>query len=185
MQKRADFDFNTGGKLPDLRRYSSVRLQRNPAADEKEMIDENESNWLPKIIKTPGDPLAEDLASPTKQALLHAVAAGSIGAGLGGVAGKVIGGDEGMKIGAGLGGLSTAALAAMLAYYNRIVKNAEIKDRLLRLPPKATRRDLELNPVYQMETDLDQLRRTAMLNAAMRGSFREQNYQQSKTEREE
>jgi hypothetical protein len=175
MHKTAEADLISSSKLLNLRKYSPVQLQRTPTADDKAVIEEEQSKWFPKLIKTQDDYITEDMASPAKQALLYATAAGLVGAGVGAGVGLAAKPDEKGKF-AAVGGLSTAAVAALWAYFDRQIKNANIKDIMLRMPAKAKRRDVELNPVYQMENDTDALRRTAMLNASMRGVYRDNNF---------
>jgi hypothetical protein len=165
MNKVAD---NTAMKgMMSLKSYSPINLPRTPSPEEAARIEAAKQKLFPKIMKSPGDPISADMASPLKQALMAAAGGGLVGAG----GAHMMGADTKYEV---ISGLTTAALAAMLAYVLRQNKNEKLEDVSLRLPAKATRRDYELNPVMQVEEDgSDAAKRIAMLHAAIRGNYKE------------
>ena len=169
-----------------LNKFKPVSERREPDEAEAAELKAAKSKWLPDLITTPGEPITHDLASPGRQAILAGALAGLMGAGAG-YAGtqtakqhNLVPADVDEKKVAAVSGLSTAALAAMAAYVNRFLKNESRSDMILRMPKGSTMRDLYLNPVYQIENDPSQLagiRQTAILSAALRGRFRERNFE--------
>lgn len=92
------------------------------------------------------DPATKRLVDPKKRALLAALALGGMGAGYGGLAGAVGGNaSKGALIGGLLAGLPAAAIGSTVARRT----NEDIEDALSRLPPGATIRDLEREPLYR------------------------------------
>ena len=98
-----------------------------------------ESKITPKLFKSESDPVYADMSSP----LWSAVGGGVAGSVIGGLAGKYMAPASAANymsgFGAGVGGILGATLAAV----RRKQKNMQIVNQMRRLPPGATRSDLD------------------------------------------
>lgn len=179
-------EYNSDRAVLALNKYKPLSERRTPDPDEAADIAREKAKWFPNLISTPGEPVTEDLSSPGRQAILFGALAGLMGTGAG-LKGTQFAKKQGLvpadideKKVAAVSGVSTAALAAMAAYVNRYLRNQSREDMVLRMPRGSTLRDLQLNPIYQMEQDPEQasgIRQTALLSAALRGRFNEKNFQ--------
>jgi len=171
MQKKASDELLGGRKPVDPRAYKMIGQGRALTPREQLMLSQESGKWIPDIIDEPGENPLTDMASPAKQALLHGVGGALAGA----LLGKAIG--AGMNTAespidsnqvAMVGSASTAALAAMLAYYKRRIENATLTDEVRRMPVGATRRDRDNTPAFMID-DPEQVANLARLNAALIG----------------
>ena len=191
MHKKADEIELSGRKPIDPKLFSVIRGRREPSKAEQAFIKDEESKWIPEIIKNPGESVYRDLSSPSKAAILAGLLGGGLGAGAGKGIGELINMGEDKirehkpsadlpKIDpnklAAYGGASTAALAGMLALYKTYVRNQNVKDEGLRLAPNATRRDRDLTPAFAFD-DPEYVKHIGMLNAALTGRLRSKDMQ--------
>jgi len=185
MQKKAGEEFGGGRKPVDASKYLAIKPRRNPTPEDIALLEREKSKWFPDPFDNIGESLTQDMASPAKGAALYGILSGALGA----LAGKGIANvanDNNLtkkKLDpdtmAMYGGATTAVLAAMLAYYKRSMKNIELEDETLRLPPGATRRDRDWSPALAMgEGDNDYLKRVGAINAAMVGRLRGKDLQE-------
>lgn len=99
-------------------------------------IAENEDRWFPRLIKSDATPVVESLASPTRQAILGALAGGGLGA-LGGAALTSAAGSSSPSPTIALGALGALG-GGIGAYAHRATENDEVINDLRFLPPGAT-----------------------------------------------
>ena len=155
--------------------FANRREELEP--EEEQDIRRGERQWFPKVFQEPADPLTEDLASPGKAGLLSAIP-WALGGGLAGyVGGNVLAGDNPAKgeqygrLGAALLGGGLGLGAGIRGIMKRRDKNELVREYIRSLPPHATRRMLELDPLYQMEEmrdmDKSELGRAMMARKAM------------------
>lgn len=136
--------------------------------DEQELIRRNKGNVIPKIFTSQADSPAVDMASP----LWSAAGGGLIGAALGAGAGSYLstvaghrtmgGALPGSPAMIGVGAAAGGIIGAIGSALSRRARNASIEEGMRRLPPGATRRDVEADPVYQATQD-----RAARIRAAV------------------
>lgn len=160
--------------VPGLLR-SGLYMRRDPSESDAALLAKGHSQWLPKIIKTRGDPITADMASPVKGAGLYGALSGLAGYKGGEFVGKKLqeqGKDVDAKKIAMYSGAITAILGALAASIYRTEKNMNIEDAFLRLPEGSTRRDVLLNPVLGAEEgNLEPAIRMAQINSALRGRY--------------
>jgi hypothetical protein len=111
--------------------------------DEQSEIDQGQSQWLPKVIKTDATRIPQLMASPAKQGLLQALLGAGLGAGSGYFAGKHLGSGTHAGLGAALGGLGVGAASGIHGFINQHHTNDDLTERMRRLPPGSTKRDLD------------------------------------------
>lgn len=136
--------------IPEYERYKP-RERRQLSPEEEKEVEAGKSRWIPRIFQSHGTKPAEMMASPLKQALLHALLGGGIGALGGGAIGNSIGRDAGVQggagVGAAIGGLGLGALGGAAGYFGREAENENIEDMMMRNAPGARRRDLASDPM--------------------------------------
>ncbi len=102
-------------------------------------IARGQDQWMPKILDTPGDSPAVNLASPSKQSLLW-------GVGLGAPVALSAAANSGSAL-AGLGaGTAVGGVAALIAYLARQKSNADILNAMQGLHSDSTMSDLANDP---------------------------------------
>jgi hypothetical protein len=155
-----------------------IQNRRQLTPEEESRIKARESKWFPRIFTGMGTPVEDQIASPTRSALLRALLGGGLGALLGGGLGARIGAGSprnpngmdsvltGAGIGAGAGALLGAPIAGIPSYFAQKAKNDEVKEMMKRLPPDATMRDWNADPAMQAQAD-----RYAMIMAASKPRF--------------
>lgn len=141
----------------------------NLTGAEENLLAAGESRILPKIFKSEADHPSVDMMDPRIAAIPGGLLGGGIGAIGGGLVGAAIGAphDDSMPagVGAGLGGVTGALVGSLLGYHGRKAKNDTLEERIRRLPPGATRRDMMADPLYQKERD----REVEMMKAMSHG----------------
>lgn len=157
----------------------TYRRRETLEPEEEEALHAGKHNWFPKLLTDPSDPLPEDLASPFKNSLMKALPMALGGAGLGYVGGRVLSdmqhkpeaSEQNGVLGAALLGGGAGLGSFIKNYIERKDQNELIEEHMRSLPPHATRRMLELDPLYQMEEmrDMDKgdLDRAALARRAM------------------
>ena len=128
-----------------LQQYMPLAPRRdrlNP--EEQAKVEQGQAQWLPKIFTSMADSPAADMASPSKGALMAALAGG----GAAGTGAHLLGAKPEHAALAGAGG---ATIAGLLAYFKRKADNEGIIEMMRRLPPGGTRRDMLADPVLQQE----------------------------------
>jgi len=154
-----------------VQQYIPVMDKRKLTPKEEKSIEEGQSKWIPNIFQSHADPIPVKMTSPTKSAILTAVALGIVGAAGGFAAGSKFGGTTAESaMTAGISGLSLGTLGAILGYNQAKTNNATLRDYMERLPENATLRDLKSDPVYQQDIErLAMLTRAGMLSGAIAG----------------
>lgn len=153
--RRARLPLNLAGmtKTASPRRPNMVSLQQfmpitnrrqRFTPQEQEQIDSNSSNWFPSVFRSSADSPAVDMHSPSKAALMAALAGG----GAGYYGSEMFKASPVTKMLATSGG---AILPAIIAYMSTQANNDDVVERMRRIPPDGTRRDVESDPVYQAE----------------------------------
>lgn len=165
------------GTANPLSLYAPIIDRREFTDAELDQIAESSDRLLPKIWQSNRTPAHKLLASPSKQGLLAALAAGSLGAAGGGLMGASLGRQEpslrgGLIGAAGVGSLS-ALVGGLLQYYSRKQQNEDITELMRRLPPNANVRDLKSDPAYQADLNrkYQAQQMAAITNALAAGQF--------------
>lgn len=139
-RKRAAVDVGPGVPARLARFYDPIGNRRELGPEEEMAKDQGQSQWMPKLLTTDATTIPELMASEPKQTALGALGGGALGAGLGALLGRASG-HQGLAAAAGgLGGAAFGGTALGLRQHGR---NAELEESMRRLPPGATRRDLQ------------------------------------------
>lgn len=125
--------------------------------EEQKDINRGLSQWWPALFASYGTPVWALLANPAKSAFVSSL----FGAGIVGTIAAVKGR---FGVGAGLLTAGVGLVAGTLSYYTRRQQNDNVLDLMKRLPPGATKRDMESDPVYQADLN----RKTSEMNAMVR-----------------
>jgi hypothetical protein len=144
--------------------YLPVQKRRTLSQAEEEEIVDAQRKILPRIFKSDADALTADMASPA----WSAAGTGLLGAGLGGMVGGAIGGNDHktQALTAIIGALLGGGIGGAAGYFGRQARNETQRDRMTRLPEGATRRDMKADPVYQKELDREMMLQAAMAQTA-------------------
>lgn len=127
---------------------------------EMDAIEEGKDQWFGRIFPAQSDSPAMDMSSPGKGALIGAL----MGALAGGGGAAALGASPAGTAGAGALG---ATAGGLINYFRRQSNNEDIVEKMRRIPPGGTRRDLLADPVLQADLD-----RAAMVAAAaFRGKY--------------
>jgi hypothetical protein len=130
------------GGVPGVARLSGERR----GLTEAEMIELQKGlgQWFPKVFQSAGTPVAQTLASPLKNSLLHGAMGAIPGAAIGGGLGYLIGKKDLHKalVGAGIGAGVTGLLSTVRQYIRRKRENEDVTELLHRLPEEPVLRDL-------------------------------------------
>ena len=125
-----------------LREYVPLGERRehlNP--DEEKALSSGKSQWFPPILKTDATPIPSMMASPAKHGLLKALLYGGAGALGGGALASYMGQPPG--VGAAIGGGALGTLGGVTGYVGQHHENADLEERMRRMPPGSTKRDLD------------------------------------------
>ena len=145
--------------------FLPVNKRRELSPEEQSQVTSAQGNIMPRIFTSEADPLTADMASPA----ISGAAGGAMGAGLGGLVGAGI--SRGDPRIAAIAALLGGGLGGVTGYLGRNAKNKTLVNRMQNLPPGATRRDMEADPVYQREEDRNSSRSNAVMQASMLGSL--------------
>lgn len=161
----------------DPKMYSPIRARREITPLEEAIIQKDKKKWIPDLIHRRGELPSAQMASPIKQGLLSGLLAGGLAGGAVEGGGKLYTKATGKPlderfhyVAAGIAAVA-ALTAGLRTGIKRYVKNDAIIDTMMRMPPGATMRDIEMNPVYGPEENPDVFMDIAKLNAAMRGRY--------------
>jgi hypothetical protein len=131
-----------------IRRMVQLQGRRNEfMPDEEAAIRHGKSQMFEPIIQGEETPIPELMASPGKQSLtagaLAAAAGGLMGHQIGDKALPALGMEAHPMAGAAIGAGTLGTLAALYQYINRNEQNKDLEETMRRLPPGATKRDLD------------------------------------------
>lgn len=156
---------------------SAARERRREfSPEEKELLEQGESQWFPKMFPSYATPAHELMSSPGKGALLSGGLGAALGGGLGALA---LNGapSRAQGIGAGVGAAGLGGIMGLASYLTRRQGNENVEELIRRSGPDANRYDLLKDQVYSADLDrTNRLQQAGMLAGALDGLGRHHKY---------
>ena len=144
--------------------YMPIGQRRAFDPEEQEANERSmNENWLGRLFESYGTPAHENLASPSKAAILGAL----LGVIPGAVGGAALGGNDHPQMGAGVGAAAGAGIGGLLGYVLRNQKNEGLLELMRRSPTHMpSMRDIQSDPVWQQDEERRRSRGNSYANAA-------------------
>lgn len=166
----------TQGEAVDVFKLAASQIELNQFAPmfrrqlepgELDEVAQAKQKIMPKIFTSYADPIHADMSSPG----VSAIPPGLLGAGAGGLAGGILGGEDNKGITALLGALLGGGAGGLYGYKTREAKNKTLEEAMRKLPVGATRDDYERDPRVQSDLSrqalLSQLQRSQLGSQAL------------------